>query len=926
MSQDLLDITLLGSEWNSLAGGVSTLNRELAIYLSQEPNVRVSLLVPEGACTMQDKKVAQNFGINVLDASPCPGYSEPLEWLGFPPQDHRIDVVVGHSVKLGRQVQVIKRSPEFQRCKWVQMVHTAPEDLGKYKGYDNPTSRGEQKHWDEVGLCKSADLVVPVGPRLKKAYCSYLQGCKMVKDIFEIVPGLFKREFGDLVQKAKGESGDHFNVLLCGRGDDEDFDLKGYEIAVKAFADERLKGKCYYLLFVGAPEGKQDEVRKRLLNCGITDQQLTVRKFVQSREGMKDLFCEVDLVIMPSKSEGFGLVALEALSAGLPVLVGKNTGFAGAVRSIPLGAYSIVDSEDPGKWAEAIEGVCVRHGVCLEESKLLREAYGQVYCWKKQCEALVDKLWRMVYEDRRGTCTSRAQNRKLPQAQMQLLSQESTSGQRVMTDKKKKKKRAKENSSDTPAKQGTFKENEDLGGGGMYTTRAQKRPLQQVQMQPLGSTCSNSGQTVMTDKKKKNKRAKENSSDTPAKQGRNNRTVPAQNVCTSQTSTSSLSGIKRTKHGETPLHVAAMKGCVESVRKLLTEGADPNTKDYEGWTPLHEACNHGYLFIVELLLDHGAMIDTPGGSDHDTPLHDAVTNGRLEVAKLLVRRGAPRDIRNKQGLIPMDYARTEEMRTVLSTSSFKVDDSQGWAQGLIGKFSLDSPKVLLGTGLSPEQKANLQTCAVTLNAEIVNEFSLLVTHIITAANAKGICQRTIKYLNGVLTGKWIVSYDWVVNCLRRKTWVDESPYEVKGTDDAAVDAPKKARINAVKQRPSLFDGCEFFFYGDFHRPHPAKEDLIQMIKYGGGKILSREPKPRVDETLCLPTSSKANKVPSQAVPVAPVVYHANPESKLYRCTQYIIYDSTTKKKPRIWDTESLRTLPLTWLMNCVSNFSILDSE
>ena len=99
-----------------------------------------------------------------------------------------------------------------------------------------------------------------------------------------------------------------------------------------------------------------------------------------------------------------------------------------------------------------------------------------------------------------------------------------------------------------------------------------------------------------------------------------------------------------------------------------------------------------------------------------------------------------------------------------------------------------------------------------------------------------------------------------------------------------------------------------------------------MIRYGGGKILSREPKPRVDETLCLPTSSKTSKVPAQAVTFPPVVYHANPESKLYRCTQYIIYDSFAKKKPRIWDTESLRTLPLTWLMNCASNFAILDSE
>ena len=47
-----LYITLLASEWNSLAGGLSTLSREFAIHLAQQTkfNVRVSLLVPEGAC------------------------------------------------------------------------------------------------------------------------------------------------------------------------------------------------------------------------------------------------------------------------------------------------------------------------------------------------------------------------------------------------------------------------------------------------------------------------------------------------------------------------------------------------------------------------------------------------------------------------------------------------------------------------------------------------------------------------------------------------------------------------------------------------------------------------------------------------------------------------------------------------------------
>ena len=278
------------------------------------------------------------------------------------------------------------------------MVHTAP-DLSKYKGYRSPISRGEEKLWDEVELCKCADLVVPVGPRLAEACHSYLQEFKKGEDFVELTPGLFEREFGDLAAKRKPkDERDHFIVLLCGRGDEEDFALRGYKIAVGAFTGPRLKGKGYYLLFVGPPEGKQDEVRERLLNCGIDEKQVQVRKFVNSREKMKELFCEVDMVIMPSKSEGFGLVALEALSAGLPILVGSNSGFARAIKNIPLGKYSIVgDSGDPARWAEAIEDVRDRHDVVLEESGILKKRYNKKYCWKTQCEELVERLRRMVY-------------------------------------------------------------------------------------------------------------------------------------------------------------------------------------------------------------------------------------------------------------------------------------------------------------------------------------------------------------------------------------------------------------------------------------------------------------------------------------------------------------------------------------------------
>ena len=392
----MLHVSVLGDEWSSSAGGLSTVNRELAIHLSNHSAVKVSLLVPEGACNAEEIREADGYGITVVEAKERAAFDR-LDRLSSPPKDHVMDIVVGHGVKLGGQVQFIRDSAQFRNCKWVQVVHTAPEDLSRYKCYSDPISKGETKHESEVELCKRADLVVPVGPGVKEAYFSYLQQYKTDQDVLCITPGLFEREFGDLVAKQDPNEDGEFKVLLFGRGDDEDFELKGYNIAAQAFTDQRLKNKLYHLIFAGAPEGKQEQVRQKLLRRGIAEAQLTVRKFIQSRDGLKDLLFEADITIMPSKSEGFGLAALEALSAGLPILVGSRSGFAKTLENVPHGLSCIVNSDDPGKWAEAIEAVRTRHRMRLEEIKLLRASYGKMYTWKEQCKALVNRMWKMSH-------------------------------------------------------------------------------------------------------------------------------------------------------------------------------------------------------------------------------------------------------------------------------------------------------------------------------------------------------------------------------------------------------------------------------------------------------------------------------------------------------------------------------------------------
>lgn len=388
-SKRVLKVTLLASEWRSCKGGLSTISRKLALQLAQHMQVEVTLLVPQFVCSEEERRIAKSHNISIREAEERLGY-DSLEWLSFPPRDLAIDIILGHGAKLGKQAQIIR---ELHSCKWVQVVHTAPEELGIYKNYSKAISKGEEKNRTEVGLCKLANLVAAVGPKLREAYSAYLRSCEEHQDVIELTPGIFS-EFSVIKQATIGS--EKFRVLTFGRGDPEDFSLKGYDIAAKAIVE--LNDSSYRLIFVGAPDGEEEDVADNLLKCGISKDQLVVRKFVQSSERLKELLCEVDLAIMPSRTEGFGLTGLEALSAGLPILVSRNSGFGDALRSLPLGKPVVVESTDPKEWAKAIAAVRLKdRAQRLQEVQRLRSSYEDTFSWEKQCEALVQKMWGLVH-------------------------------------------------------------------------------------------------------------------------------------------------------------------------------------------------------------------------------------------------------------------------------------------------------------------------------------------------------------------------------------------------------------------------------------------------------------------------------------------------------------------------------------------------
>ena len=379
-----VQVTILASEWGSNKEGLSTINRELAIQLAKFSCLEVTFFLPK--CSNEDKKAADIHGISIAEPARLPGYNE-LDWLSFPPGHLTIDVIVGHGVKLGRQAQVIRNS---HKCKWVQVVHTDPEELGMFKCCENPISTGEEKHHIEVELCQMADFVVGVGPKVAEAFRKYLGSCKKHQDVFEFTPGVFD-EFSS-VQQVPDER-NQCSVLVFGRGDAEDFKLKGFDIAATSVA--ALLDTIF--VFVGAPHGKHEEIAKRFIDFGIPAKRLKVRGYMDSREDLKRLFCEVDLVLMPSRTEGFGLTGLEALSAGLPVLVSKNSGFGEALGSVPCGSLFVIEDEDPSAWRVAIKRIWNKDRKSrLDEVRTMRDFYSERYSWSEQCRHLMEKMVELV--------------------------------------------------------------------------------------------------------------------------------------------------------------------------------------------------------------------------------------------------------------------------------------------------------------------------------------------------------------------------------------------------------------------------------------------------------------------------------------------------------------------------------------------------
>ena len=121
---------------------------------------------------------------------------------------------------------------------------------------------------------------------------------------------------------------------------------KNPEFTVSVFHELLKKRKDAYLLLIGRGN-QEEELRKQIKELGIEDH----TKLLVSRNDIPELLKALDVFILPSRFEGFGIVLVEAQAAGLPCVVSDNVPeqvyLSNAVTKLSL-------NEEKEKWVDAL--------------------------------------------------------------------------------------------------------------------------------------------------------------------------------------------------------------------------------------------------------------------------------------------------------------------------------------------------------------------------------------------------------------------------------------------------------------------------------------------------------------------------------------------------------------------------------------------
>lgn len=195
-------------------------------------------------------------------------------------------------------------------------------------------------------LLKQTDMILPVSRytagRLKSIYPKLNTAIRVMVNHFDPF-----QHFGFSEQKRSAKrnqlglkEGDKLLITVCRLSAEEQY--KGYDKVIEALPEVTSGNNIRYHIIGKYDQQESERIRQMITFSGL-QKVVHLTGYVDTEE-LSDYYNAADLFIMPSKEEGFGIVFIEAMSYGLPVIAGNKDGSTEALADGALGTLADPDN------------------------------------------------------------------------------------------------------------------------------------------------------------------------------------------------------------------------------------------------------------------------------------------------------------------------------------------------------------------------------------------------------------------------------------------------------------------------------------------------------------------------------------------------------------------------------------------------------
>ena len=343
-------LLFIASEWGISSGGVNSFNYDFCnsiVKISKKQSDITVYCLSLTAVSDIDKYNVKKEGIELIslsnsyDENVANGECIPVSFVECVNKLCNFDagdklVWIGHDIITGNLANLFKS--KFSNYSSISVVFHHMNYDEYYKLAKMDSEKAILKVECQKKVLENASYIWAIGPTLYQSASDYC-GNDNPERIKMIIPGML--EFENDISESDFYIPNRFTVLLFGRMEEKNDYVKQVKLAIAGFsrAYQRDLESPSIKTFKGEPklcivgyskenmEEEEERVEEIIRNyCTEKSINYNLVEYITNRNELKDLIKNSSLVLMPSRHEGFGLAAYEAISAGVPVIISDSIG------------------------------------------------------------------------------------------------------------------------------------------------------------------------------------------------------------------------------------------------------------------------------------------------------------------------------------------------------------------------------------------------------------------------------------------------------------------------------------------------------------------------------------------------------------------------------------------------------------------------